>query len=204
MLNLKAYSDILFRVDEVLNSKFDYILQFDERFFYRQNDLNRAFLADMFDIEPKSRSLEETRELLNTPLKTYFLEGTSYSINRALSTYFSSSSVKEWFDYGGDPYHFKVNVTIEDNGLDITDLNGMENIIYEYQNVRSVLQGFLINLNTKVGTSYIGSAHIDGETLEIYPYQTPIIGIKSTHFSSSLISCHEWININLNTRNLDE
>lgn len=204
MLNLKAYSDILFRVDEVLNSKFDYILQFDERFFYRQNDLNRAFLADMFDIEPKSRSLEETRELLNTPLKTYFLEGTSYSINRALSTYFSSSSVKEWFDYGGDPYHFKVNVTIEDNGLDITDLNGMENIIYEYQNVRSVLQGFLINLNTKVGTSYIGSAHIDGETLEIYPYQTPIIGIKSTHFSGSLVSCHEWININLNTRNLDE
>ncbi|OCR90219.1 phage tail protein [Campylobacter fetus] len=204
MLNLKAYNDVLFRIDEVLNPKFDNILKFDDKFFYKQNDLNRASLADMFDIEPKSRSIEETKELLNAPLKTYFLEGTSYAINKVLSTYFSSSSIKEWFNYDGDPYHFKISVIIENQGIDISSLDEMEKIIYAYKNVRSVLDGFLIDLNAKVGTSYIGASRIDGEYIEVYPYQTPIIDKKSTHFLGSLVSFHEWININLNIRNLNE
>ena len=54
MIDLRTYDDILFRVDEVLGEKMREWLKFDERFFYDQNDFNRAFLAYTFDIEPKS------------------------------------------------------------------------------------------------------------------------------------------------------
>ncbi|CUU72215.1 phage tail protein [Campylobacter hyointestinalis] len=204
MLNLKAYNDVLFRIDEVLNPKFDDILQFDKKYFYEQNDLNRAYLADMFDIEPKSRSLEETKELLNAPLKTYFLEGTAHSINRALSTYFSLSSVKEWFEYGGDPYHFKIDVVIEDQGVDISNLNEMEKIIYAYKNVRSVLDGFLINLNTKIGLTYMGTYALGGESLEIYPYQTPRLETTSIYSFGAIFGFSEIVNINLDLKNIDD
>ena len=70
MIDLRTYNDTLFRVDEVMGEKMRKWLKFDKRFFYEQDDFNRAFLAQTFDVEPSSQSLEETKELLNEPLKT--------------------------------------------------------------------------------------------------------------------------------------
>lgn len=84
MFDLRAYNDVVFRVDEVLGEKYRKWLNFDKRFFYDQDDFNRAFLAYMFDIEPKSRDLEETKTLLVEPLKTYFDEGTSAAVRKAV------------------------------------------------------------------------------------------------------------------------
>ena len=92
MLDLRAYNDVLFRVDEVFAPKMDEYLAFDERFFYNQTELNRAYLAHQFDTEPKSLSIEETKELLKAPLKTYFFEGTSESLETGLKAYYSGAS----------------------------------------------------------------------------------------------------------------
>ncbi len=199
MLNLKAYNDVLFRIDEVLNPKFDDILQFDKKYFYEQNDLNRAYLADMFDIEPKSRSLEETKELLNAPLKTYFLEGTVHSINRALSAYFSLSSVKEWFEYGGDPYHFKINVVIEDQGVDKESLIKMDKIVNAYKNVRSVYDGVTIKISSKANT-LAGAYLIQGESIEVYPFVLREINANGGYFVANTIKQDEIIGLNLNLK----
>ena len=108
MLDLRAYSDVLFRVDEIFAPKMDEYLAFDERFFYNQTELNRAYLAHQFDTEPKSLSIEETKELLKAPLKTYFFEGTSESLETGLKAYYSGASTKQWSEYDGEPYHFKL------------------------------------------------------------------------------------------------
>ncbi|ALV24554.1 phage P2 family tail protein [Campylobacter iguaniorum] len=196
MLNLKAYNDVLFRIDEVLSSKFDNILKFDDKFFYKQNDLNRSSLADMFDIEPKSRSLEQTKELLNAPLKTYFLEGTSYALDTALKAYFDKSGVCSWQDYSGEPYHFKILLDIKDKSVDLSSLNEIESIVEAYKNVRSVLDGITINLTSKA-TLRAGAYATLSDELTVYPYTPKDAKIEQTgHFGSS-VNATEIISLNL-------
>lgn len=39
--------------------------------------------------------------------------GTLYSVEMALHDIFHTGTVKEWFDYGGNPYHFKIDKITE-------------------------------------------------------------------------------------------
>ncbi len=87
MLDLRAYSDVLFRADEVMSEKYGEWLKFDDRFFYSQNDFNRAFLTATFDVLTKSADVDETEKLLGEPLKNYFLEGSLSAVKKAVSAY---------------------------------------------------------------------------------------------------------------------
>ena len=52
--------------------------------------------------------IEIKRDVIKTAQKIISTKGTKYSVVAALTAIFGSVTVLEWFDYGGDPYHFKV------------------------------------------------------------------------------------------------
>nr|DAP98166.1 MAG TPA: tail protein [Caudoviricetes sp.] len=186
MLDLRAYSDVLFRVDEVMSDKYREWLKFDDRFFYSQNDFNRAFLAFMFDVEPKSSSLEETKELLKEPIKTYFNEGTFYSLNKALKAFYSECEIKEWHEYGGEPYRFKLILEASKKGISEASLKKTTEMIEVYKNVRSVYDGSVIKL-TSSADIYMGISLSAGATICVDPL-TPrgIETSQSAYFACAL------------------
>ena len=199
MIDLCTYDDILFRVDEVLGEKMREWLKFDERFFYDQNDFNRAFLAYTFDIEPKSTSLDETKELLKEPIKTYFDEGTFTALAKALKSLYSDTTLKEWHEYGGEPYHFKLEFEASNKGIDFTTLNKSDKTIEVYKNVRSVYDGASIKLKTTTKTK-VASVALSGESVSVYPYQIKNIAINSSFYHALAIKTAEIIKLNLDLR----
>lgn len=194
MIDLRTYDDTLFRVDEVLGEKMREWLKFDKRFFYEQDDFNRAFLAQTFDVEPASQSLEETKKLLDEPLKTYFFEGTSYIFGKALQAFFSGARLKEWHEYGGEPYHFKVEIDLKDDGTDETRYKKLDTVVQRYKNVRSVFKGFNLIRNAR-SEVYLGANAADTEKMEIFPIQSPGMASSAPVNTSAAYAQSEQVSI---------
>lgn len=200
MLDLRAYNDVLFRVDEVFSSKMDEYLAFDERFFYNQTDLNRPYLAHQFDTEPKSLSIDETKELLKAPLKTYFFEGTSESLETGLKAYYGGASTKQWSEYGGEPYHFKL-ILDASKGLSKEQVAKTDKLIKTYKNVRSVYDGANIKVGIKADVKAYSYA-ISGENISVYPYVVSNIN-EHAHFKfGATTQINEIISIPINTKQI--
>lgn len=194
MFDLRAYSDVLFRVDEVMSEKYGEWLKFDDRFFYSQDDFNRAFLAFMFDVEPKSSSLEETKELLKEPIKTYFNEGTFYSLNKALKAFYSQCEIKEWHEYGGEPYRFKLILEAGENGISEASLKKTTEIIEAYKNVRSVYDGSVIKLASSANI-YAGVCLNAGTTICVDPFSPRDIATDENLFFACALKTENIINL---------
>ena len=200
MLDLRAYNDVLFRVDEVFAPKMDAYLAFDERFFYNQTELNRAYLAHQFDTEPKSLSIEETKELLKAPLKTYFFEGTSESLEAGLKAYYSGASTKQWSEYGGEPYHFKL-ILDASKGLSKEQVAKTDKLIKTYKNVRSVYDGTNIKVGIKADVKAYSYA-ISGENVSVYPYVVSNINEHAYFKAGATTQINEIISIPINTKQI--
>ena len=200
MLDLRAYNDVLFRVDEVFAPKMDEYLAFDERFFYNQTNINRAYLAHQFDTEPKSLSIEETKELLKAPLKTYFFEGTSDSLETGLKAYYSCASTKQWSEYGGEPYHFKL-ILDASKGLSKEQVAKTDKLIKTYKNVRSVYDGASIKATASINLKAY-SYTFSGENISVDPYVVSNIN-EHAHFKfGAATQINEIISIPINTKQI--
>ena len=48
------------------------------------------------------------REIIKKSDLVYSKLGTKYAIEQIISAYFGTGELQEWFDYGGEPFHFKI------------------------------------------------------------------------------------------------
>lgn len=48
------------------------------------------------------------REIIKKSDLVYSKLGTKYAIEQIISSYFGTGVLEEWYEYGGEPYHFKV------------------------------------------------------------------------------------------------
>ncbi len=108
----------------------------------------------------------------------------------ALSAVFPTAVVKEWFNYGGKPYFFKVKVSTTNVSFDERTLNTLERLIKDFKNVRSVLEAIEIEIESK-NDSFNASAELSGEAIEILPFQTTFLEneIKSTKNAFGVFIC---------------
>ena len=82
--------------------------------------------VDWYDFDA---SLAEKRRTIKDSWFVHKRMGTKAAVERALSDVFPDSKVEEWFEYSGDPYHFRVI-------LDLTDTEDTVNIDTALQRVR--------------------------------------------------------------------
>lgn len=86
----------------------------------------------------KSYSIDVKRTLIKNCLSTHHKRGTVSAVEEVASKIFGNATVTEWFEYDGEPYHFKVytsNVSTSDEM--ITEFN---RVIKQTQNIRSHLE----------------------------------------------------------------
>ena len=81
---------------------------------------------------------------------------------------FDHVTIEEWFDYGGDPYTFRVFIEVVTEGFDINDLTEVQAVINQTKNVRSHLEMLRAFLCTTSETPRLGSAFSTGEITTIY------------------------------------
>lgn len=93
-----------------------------------------------------SYSVNIKRAVIKNSIKIYQKMGTKYAVETALRDVYKDADTTEWFDYGGQPYHFKINVDISRDGM--TENTGREitEAVKFYKNLRSHCDGIYYRL----------------------------------------------------------
>lgn len=118
-----------------------------------------------------ARDDDERRKLLKRAVELHRYKGTPWAIQQVLETLALSGQISEWFQYGGQPYHFKINVDLSTRGIDEATFDTLVALITEYKNVRSHLELLSLSLVNRSPVPSIAAATLGGEVATVYPYQ---------------------------------
>jgi len=104
----EAAAEFLARpVEEIRRLKlYPEIDQMDERLL---DILAYDFKVDWWDPE---YTLEEKRRTLKDSWRVHKLLGTKAAVERAISAIYPDARVREWFEYGGRPYYFRLHLDL--------------------------------------------------------------------------------------------
>ena len=133
-------------------------------------------LADQFHVMGLegwryARDDQEQRELIKRAIELHRYKGTPWAIEQVLVTLNLSGRVSEWYEYGGSPYRFRVDIELTDRGIDEATYDALVDLIREYKNKRSRLDALTVALTNRSPVPVIAAALIGGEITTIYPLQ---------------------------------
>ena len=103
-------------------------------------------------------TLQEKRDILKKSWHVHRLLGTKAAVESAISSVYGSAHVEEWFEYGGDPYHFRVLIDSEETMADSDKLKTVISKIIFYKNLRSELDDINFTQIQPLPKRYIGTA----------------------------------------------
>lgn len=146
--------------------------------------------ADWYDYDG---SLEEKRRLIAKNVEIHRKMGTVSMLRTVIESIHGDSSIEEWFQYGGDPYFFRVAINITDS-MEQIDQRRIVDAIRTYKPVRAWLEdgaiayrwvdvmllsmrtGYIIYTNRKSGTypynMFVGATPDEEEII----ITTPVTG----------------------------
>lgn len=116
--------------------------------------LARDFKVDWWDSD---YSLEEKRRTLASSWQVHKTLGTKAAVEMAIRAIYPATQVREWFDYGGDPYHFKLNINITHDDIDTSKQRRVMDRLEYYKNLRSHLDGVEYFMVAKTALAYAGA-----------------------------------------------
>ena len=92
------------------------------------------FKVDWWDAD---YSLEEKRRTLKNSWRVHKLLGTKAAVEMAISAIYPRTTVLEWWEYGGEPYHFRLDINITNDSIDsVKQRRVLERLEY-YKSLRS-------------------------------------------------------------------
>lgn len=122
------------------------------------------------DVWNKEWAVETRRAVIKASLQVHTQKGTIGALKRALAAFkFDNIKVEEWFEYGGEPFHFKVLVEVLTTDFDIFELTEVYSVIQKSKNVRSRLESLEAYLATRTDMPIMAAAMMSGECTTIYP-----------------------------------
>lgn len=179
--------------DKAVDNRFEFLKNFDLNLFPKTCKKEYlSHLAFLFDVDIRALSETETREILSRAITLKKYIGSVYYLEQMLNIFDKEVSVKEWFSYAGQPYHFKVEVQSSNKSIDAKFYEDLEKQILKYKNVRSVLESIKINLKTNLQHKY-ASATIQGENIKVYPYQPRSLNTSLMNRLASVIKQREKV-----------
>jgi len=103
-------------------------------------------LAWQFHVEgwELASSIEEKRNLIKKAIELHSYKGTKWAILQVLKALNLSGEIKEWFEYGGKPYKFKVDLGIQNRKITPELRDKLIKLINEYKNERSWLEEIIL------------------------------------------------------------
>lgn len=116
-----------------------------------------------------SYPLPMKREIVKNSVKVHKRMGTKYAVETALKSVYKTAGVKEWFEYGGEPYWFKVTINIMHEGLTEKVVRDIWEKVYFYKNLRSHCAGVFCALKT-TGTIRLKPYAAFGMILKVKAY----------------------------------
>ncbi|MCL1861775.1 MAG: phage tail protein I [Proteobacteria bacterium] len=140
------------------------------------------YLAEQWSVLDEGWQYADTdadkRRLLHRAIDMHRYKGTRWAVENALDVLRLGCDVQEWFEYGGEPYHFRVDLVSNQGVPEDFYGQGIDRaveLITKAKNVRSHLDAIRIVLAIVSPVPSIGAALIGGEICTILPFvQTDI------------------------------
>ena len=99
----------------------------------------------------KAAGIDAKREIVKSSDEVYRHLGTKWAVESVINSYFGEGYLREWFEYDGEPGHFRVystNATINNERL-VEFLN----LLYKVKRASSTLDGIYITLTGEMRLS---------------------------------------------------
>lgn len=111
-------------------------------------------------------SLDQKRRLVKTAIASHRKKGTPSAVEEVVSAILEGAVVEEWFEYGGEPYFFRV---IKINGQVTPEMYPrLKRAVDDVKNTRSWLESVSLYREMS-GTVYVGGACSSMRTVTILP-----------------------------------
>lgn len=103
------------------------------------------FKVDWWD---PNYTLEEKRRTLKDSWRVHKTLGTKAAVETAISAIYPNTKVVEWFEYGGEPYHFRLDINITDDSMDSDKQRRVLERVNFYKSLRSHSDGITYFVET--------------------------------------------------------
>ena len=128
-------------------------------------------LAEQYHIKGNEGCLQalsetEKRNLIKSAIKMHRYKGTKYALEEIFKTLNIVGNIEEWFNYGGDPYHFKVILQVFNRSINEETETKLRALINEYKNERSWLEEIQFHLSA-LARMHTYASLIEEETITI-------------------------------------
>ena len=129
------------------------------------------FLAWSWSVDNWDSNWSEAikRQVVKSAIKVHRHKGTPGAVKDALSAIEVGATISEWFDYGGDPYRFRIEVELEQRGLSEDETNTLRAIALATKNVRSHLDDMKIYLTSRSRGPFVAASAMVGNVLSVFP-----------------------------------
>lgn len=113
-------------------------------------------------------AIDVKRQRIRQSIAWHHKKGTPAAVTDMLSTIYASAQLEEFWEYGGEPYHFRVTVG-EDRTDSAQTIDDAIRVIKLSKNVRSWLDGIKFRRNI-TGTIYLGAAMSKNKKVELFAH----------------------------------
>jgi P2-related tail formation protein len=80
--------------------------------------------------------------------------GTPAAVNKIIETIFETGYIKEWYEYGGEPYHFKAYTT--NPAITSDDVEEFRRVLVSVKRLSAWLDEIILDLSTPATQTYVG------------------------------------------------
>ncbi len=148
-------------------------------------------LAEQFHVQGYegwlfAKTEDDRRRLLKRAIELHRHKGTRWAVEQVLATLSLPGRIREWFEYGGEPFYFRVDVDVTRSGFGLTTFDALVALIDEYKNVRSHLERLTVSISNSGVTPIVAVAALVGEVTSIYPYQQDDMAQSGRLYASSV------------------
>lgn len=189
-------------ISKIIDISFDEIIKIIDLclLYHRIDTMDEALLNELawqfhVDFYDPTFSLEQKRNAVKKSIIWHKHKGTVGALEDYVSTIFGNARVIEWFDYDGEPYHFKIDM-ITGEIPSIEALNKILKAIYTIKNTRSWCDGlgFLRAIDNKI---YIGLHQSQFKQYQVKLDQLNNTSLKSTIYTGNHVNQFKKINIDV-------
>lgn len=104
------------------------------------------FKVDWWD---PNYTLDEKRRTLKSSWRVHKRLGTKAAVDEAISAIFPRSSAEPWFQYGGEPYHFRLEINTSENAASLEKQARVLELARYYQSLRDHLDGLRYTIEAR-------------------------------------------------------
>lgn len=136
----------------------------------RIDELSEALLDELaweyhVDFYDQTLSVDQKREMVRMALENHRKKGTAAVVRSVVSIILEDGRVEEWFQYGGEPYHFRVILIMGPMASEDT-IQKLVDTVCAVKNVRSWLDYVQFHRESE-GHIYFGGANTVHRHVEI-------------------------------------